>query len=280
MYDWFALIQQDLCRVEWQVLENAINTLAGSSNRYALNSLLGPSHRVTTMGETAYVTQCQGLQATRVKYCNCMQEIPVRLSSSNNTVKFTDPISFTLSSYATVIPCGPMAPPRWNINGHWYCAMLMVEPCGAPKELESKTREFKDEDFVTRLGGNIYSNAQIRQHQLAERIYHLREAQAIMGSCYANEGGNAGVNGIWHFGTGLSGKTIVQLEQNVLSKVSFLIPAIGSMWPWIAGIGLILAMVQALAGCIARVYLVYQARGVSVWLIPAFTLVAIPWTAI
>ncbi len=98
MYDWFTLIQQDLCRVEWQVLENAINTLAGSNNQYALNSLLGPGHWVTTVGATACVTQCQGLQAAQVKYHNCTQEIPVRLSSSNNTVKFADPISFTLSS--------------------------------------------------------------------------------------------------------------------------------------------------------------------------------------
>ncbi len=135
------------------------------------------------------------------------------------------------------------------------------------------------------LGGNIYSNAQIRQHQFAERIYHSREAQAIMGSYYANEDGDAGSDSIWHFGRGLSGNTTIRLEQNVLSKVSFLIPATGSAWPWIAGIGLILAMIQALASCIARVYLVYRARGIGVWLIPtalgmAFTLLAIPWTAL
>ncbi len=56
MYDRFALIQQDPCKVERQVLENATNTLVGSNNRYALNSLLGPGHRVTTVGTTAYVT--------------------------------------------------------------------------------------------------------------------------------------------------------------------------------------------------------------------------------
>ncbi len=71
----------------------------------------------------------------------------------------------------------------------------------------------------------------------------------------------------------------------MLAKVSFLIPAIRSAWPWIAGIGLILTMTQALAGCIARMYLVYRAKGFGVWLIPAalrmaFTLLAIPWTAV
>ncbi len=172
MYNWFALIQHDLCKVERQVLKNALNTLARSNNRYTLNSLLGPGHRVTTVGATAYVTRCQGLQATRIEYHNCTQEIPVRLSSSNSSVKFTDPISFTLSNYATVIPCDPVAPPRWNVDGHWYCATPMVEPCKAPKELEPKSRKFRDKDFVTGLGGNIYSNDQIQQHKMAERVHH------------------------------------------------------------------------------------------------------------
>ncbi len=158
--------------MERQVLENAINTLASSGNRYALNSPLGPGHHITTVGAAAYVMRCQRVQAARIEYRNCTQEIPVRLASSNNTVKFADPISFMLSNYATIIPCDPVAPPRWNIDGHWYCATPTVELCGAPKELEPKTQEFKDEDFVTGLGGNIYSTAQIRQHRLAERIYH------------------------------------------------------------------------------------------------------------
>ncbi len=55
VYNRFALTQQDLCTVERQVLENALNTLAGSNNKYALNSLLGRGHRVTTVGTTAYM---------------------------------------------------------------------------------------------------------------------------------------------------------------------------------------------------------------------------------
>ncbi len=44
-------------------------------------------------------------------------------------------------------------------------------------------------------------------------------------------------------------------------------------------------MTQALAGCVARMYLVYRTKGCGVWLIPAalgmaFTLLAIPWTAV
>ncbi len=52
-----------------------------------------------------------------------------------------------------------------------------------------------------------------------------------MGSYYTNEGGGQGTDGIWRFGTGLSGEAVASIEMGVLSKVSFLIPAIGSTWP-------------------------------------------------
>ncbi len=186
-----------------------------------------------------------------------------------------------------VIPCNPVAPPRWSIDGHWYCAMPKEQPCKAPKEFQllwvsfPKSCKFCNEDFVTGLGGNIYSNAQIQQHKLAERVHYSREAQAIVGSYHANTKGDEGSDGIWQFGTRLSGETIVQIEESVLAKLSFLIPAAGSAWPWLTGIGLIVAMVQAAAGCVTRVYLVYQARGAGLWMIPAalgmaVTLLAIP----
>ncbi len=106
-----------------------------------------------------------------------------------------------------------------------------------------------------------------------------------MGSYYANTEGDEGSHGTWQFGTGLSGETIEKIEESILAKVSFLLPVVGSTWPWLAGIGLILAMIQATAGCVVRVYLVYWARGARLWLIPAalgmaFTLLAIPWNVL
>ncbi len=56
---------------------------------------------------------------------------------------------------------------------------------------------------------------------------------------------------------------------SVLAKVSFLIPAMGRAWPWLAGVGLILAMVQTITGCVTCVYITYRARGLGIWLVPA-----------
>ncbi len=142
-----------------------------------------------------------------------MQQILVWLSKANKTIKFVDPISYILSNYATVILCNPVSPPQWCIDGHWYCATPVIEPCGAPKELEPQTRSFWDEDFVSGLGGNIYSNTQTCQHKITKLIHHSRETQGIITSCYANEDGTEGPNGIWRFRAGISGKTIGRIEQ-------------------------------------------------------------------
>ncbi len=83
---------------------------------------------------------------------------------------------------------------------------MAVESCAVLTKLEPKSQEYENEDFITGLGGNIYSNGQIEQHQVAERVHHSREAPAILGSYSANEAGDKGVNGIWRFGLGMSWK--------------------------------------------------------------------------
>ncbi len=59
------------------------------------------------------------------------------------------------------------------------------------------------------------------------------------------------------------------MEHDFLTKVSILIPVIGRAWPWIAGVGMCLALLQSLGGCLARIYLAYRMKGFGLWLIPA-----------
>ncbi len=73
------------------------------------------------------------------------------------------------------------------------------------------------------------------------------------------------------------------MEQDFLTEVSFLIPVISRPWPWIAGLGMCLATLEGLEGCLARIYLAYQMKGFGVWLVPAalgiaMTLIIIPVT--
>ena len=71
MYRSFATIHRKICEIERKTLENALTTLAGGQNRYALHSLLGLGHRVTRLGAVAYVYKCKPVNAARAEHCNC-----------------------------------------------------------------------------------------------------------------------------------------------------------------------------------------------------------------
>ncbi len=281
MYERFAQVQRGLCDLERKVLDNTLTDLRDSDGRYALNNLLGPGHRVTTSGATAYVTRCQPTPATRTDYTNCTNEIPVRVKGDANRIRFADPITYILTEYATVLPCDPIMPPRWLTDDQWYCSTPKGMPCQGPQALKVNQKPFEEEDFASSLGGQLYSADQREQHRQAELIMHSHEAQATAASIQANRHGYQGDSGVWNFGLGLPDEALGHLRDDVLGRVSFIIPLVGSAWPWIAGIGICLGLLQALASCCARIYLVYRAKGFGPWLVPAaismaFTILIIP----
>ncbi len=189
-----------VCEIEQKTLENALTTLAGGQNRYALHSLLGPGHRVTRLGAAAYVYKSKPVNAARAEHRNCTQEIPVRLGNTNRTIRFADPITRVLSEYAMMVPCDSLAPVRWFVDGVWFCAHPEVEICAVlPKQLTPGPYQIEREDFTLGLSGGIISEDQLERHRLAELILHLREAQAAATSAYANRHGHRDDNGIWIF---------------------------------------------------------------------------------
>ncbi len=100
-------------------------------------------------------------------------------------------------------------------------------------------------------------------------------------SIQANYHGFQGESGVWNFGLGLPYDAMGCLQDDILARVSFIIPLVGAAWPWIAGSGICLGLLQTTASCCVRVYLAYQGKGFGLWLIPAaismaFTILIIP----
>ncbi len=116
---------------------------------------------------------------------------------------------FVLNDYATIFPCDPITPPRWRIDSQWYCATLKGALCGAPELLRTDQEPFHDEDFVSTLGGQLYSEEQRTRHREVKLIMHSREAQAMAVSVRANCHGYQGASGIWNFRLGLPEGAVV-----------------------------------------------------------------------
>ncbi len=170
------------------------------------------------------------------------------------------------------------------MDGVWFCARPEVEICEVnPRQLPPGPHQMEQEDFTLGLSGGIISGDQLEQHRMAELVLHSREAQAVSNSAYANQHGHQDSDGVWVFRPSISGQALQAMEHDFLTKVSFLIPAIGRAWLWIAGFGMCLDVVQGQGGCLMRIYLAYRMKGFGLWLIPAalgivMTLIVIPVT--
>ncbi len=116
MYDRFELVLNDLCSVYRTVLHTKLQALSGASNDYSLVDILGKGHHVFSMGTVAYMASCIAVEAQKADFQNCTKEIPVRVG---NKTRFTDPFTYILTDFPTVLPCSDLTPVRWFIAGKW-----------------------------------------------------------------------------------------------------------------------------------------------------------------
>ncbi len=107
MYDRFELVLNDLCSLYRTVLHTKLQALSGASNDYSL---------VDIMGTVAYVASCIAVEAQKADFQNCTKESPVWVG---NKTRFTDPFTYILTDFPTVLPCSDLTPVRWFIADKW-----------------------------------------------------------------------------------------------------------------------------------------------------------------
>ncbi len=115
--------------------EFTMESIAGAENPYSLMQVFGRGHLVTRNGATVYVTWCQAAEVLPRTHTNCTKEIPAVLNGTN---VFVDPISFVIKAVAAPVRCNDVAPPRWRLNGRWYCAFPEIRDCAEPGKIPMK----------------------------------------------------------------------------------------------------------------------------------------------
>ncbi len=123
--------------------------------------VFGRGHQVTRNGATVYVTRCQAAEVLPRTQTNCTNEIPAILIGTN---VFVDPISFVIKAAAAPVRCNDVAPPRWRLNGRWYCAFPEIRECAEPGRIPMKPIAIDDIKVMNLgLGRSIYSPAQLEE---------------------------------------------------------------------------------------------------------------------
>jgi len=256
-------VKAEICENRRQIAHMRLESIAGAENPYSLMEVFGRGHLVTKNGATVYVTRCQPVEVTPRTHTNCTNEIPAQY---NNTDVFVDPISFVIKAAAAPVRCNDIAPPRWRLNGRWYCAYPQIRDCGEPGRIPIKPVNIDDVGVMNLgLGRSIYSPEQLEEFKRFQESQGTRRAFLADS---AERAYNSRVGNEW--GSGLSG---IATDSLIDAVGNHLVPMYRVIGPTAAVALLILflvGVVRMLADIIIRAIAIARVRGCGWWLIGAF----------
>jgi hypothetical protein len=167
-------VKAEICEDRKQIAHTRLESIAGAENPYSLMQFFGRGHLVTRNGATVYVTRCQAAEVLPRTHTNCTNEIPAVL---NRTNVFVDPISFVIKAAAAPVRCNDVAPPRWRLNGRWYCAFPEIRDCAEPGKIPMKPIAIDDVKVMDLgLGRSIYSPEQLEEFARFQESQGTRRA--------------------------------------------------------------------------------------------------------
>ena len=101
---------------------------------------------------------------------------------------YVDPISYILKLAGAMMRCNDVAPPKYLIQGMWYCAYPALRECHAPGELPIEPLGIGNVPQLTGLGRSIYTEQQLSeffefQQAASSRTAFLAEQTELASLC-------------------------------------------------------------------------------------------------
>jgi hypothetical protein len=160
-------VKVEICEDGKQITHTRLESITGAENPYSLMQVFGRGHHVTRNGATVYVTRCQAAEVLPRTHTAIL----------NGTNVFVDPISFVIKAAAASVRCNDVAPPRWRLNGRWYCAFLEIRDCAKPGKIPMKPIAIDNIKIMNLgLGRSIYSPAQLEEFARFQESQGTRRA--------------------------------------------------------------------------------------------------------
>ena len=179
----FEDFQEAVCQVERKSLFNKLQSLA-AGNKYALHDIYGPGFQIYLSGSVAYVAQCIPEEARLYDPVNCTQEIPAEIGSAdfgNLTKRYANAQTMILQDFPTRVPCTKDYPPKWKIDGVWFCSYPLIAKCNdAPTQLNlTYDHSFRSMKTIFEgIKGGILRNSQLQGSRLWRQLAQCKEAVA------------------------------------------------------------------------------------------------------
>lgn len=172
----FSLVYDELCGARRRTTLNSMRMVAFTNNHYIALDLFGPGHTIYSRGAVAYVTKCNAEVAKIRAMDNCTLDIPVSYGQNFSKSGFLDPISFIIKSHSHILPCDPINPVSWNIDGQWWCSGPELRACPTPSKIEVATEtSHMLRDYAAEIAVDMFTDAQHEAHEAYILAQNSRE---------------------------------------------------------------------------------------------------------
>jgi len=176
MQDLYRNILDQKCRLERQVLKNAISIAHNQPDVFAYNLMKGPGYMATISGEVAHIIKCVPNEVTRRSTENCYLELPVLLQ---NKSMYLVPKTHILISSGTPVDCNPLLPIMYKIKGGWISLTPRPAAIQSPQIMEPMTKpvwKYIEAEHLSDSG--IYSQEDLSR--LRDHIMFPVESTALL----------------------------------------------------------------------------------------------------
>jgi len=137
MQDLYRNILDQKCRLEHQVLKNAISIAYNQSDVFAYNLMKGPEYMATISGEVVHIIKCVPNEVTRRSTENCYLELSILLQ---NKSMYLVPKTHILISSDTPVDYNPFLPIMYKIRGGWISLTPKSATIQSPQIMEPMTK--------------------------------------------------------------------------------------------------------------------------------------------
>ena len=160
-----ANVMHKVCQIQGQIVANLQSLAMSDTLEFAYAWRKAPGHTALVRGEVVHVVNCVPVRVTIATINYCTHQLPVTYLGE---AMFMHPRSHVLSRHVEGVPCTPLYPVKYKLQGVWYALGPNLVASQAPKALRLKVNvsdwSYKHLSIGT---SGIYSAADISRQRSA-----------------------------------------------------------------------------------------------------------------
>lgn len=254
------------CKLEKQVLKNALTLAINSPDEFAYQIMKGPGYMAVNAGEVVHIIKCTPVEVRIHHTKECFLELPVQ---KNNETLFLSPRTHILTKTGTQISCNRIIPPMYFFNNAWYRMIPTPEHTLPPTIIKPMTKPtWHYINPVSLAASGIYSDKDLEH--LRDHIMFPAERSSILNTMARGVTGEPTVPQGISLSHLLDDNSIQKLTENTWNKIWGKFSSFGNASAGVIGIYFCIRTIKLVIDTIIHGYAIHTIYGWSLHLLGAF----------